>query len=178
MSVTSGGPGGTAPLGPWGPPGRGGGGRSPTYSSITAINTSVRNKKNILEVKLEKQQGANFRLSVQEIESLLKRLNVDSSQLEGVSACPEGKPVVFITLHPSVDITRFLYRNESYIVKEGVRTTTIRPEGRKEKVVKITGLHPNTKDQAVVKQAEAELCQAQGQFGLAWFGLYWLKQKI
>ena len=27
------------------------------------------------------------------------------------------------------------------------------------------------------KQAGAELCQAQGQFGLAWFGLYVLKQK-
>ena len=156
MSSTSGGPGGTsASSGAWGPTSRGGGGRAPTYSSITAINTSVRNKKNILEVRLEKQQGANFHLSVEEIESLLKRLSIDSSQLEGVSACPEGKPVVFITLHPSVDITKFLYRNESYMVKEGVRTTTIRPEGRKEKVIKITGLHPNTKDQAVVNYLAA-----------------------
>ena len=40
-------------------------------------------------------------------------------------------------------------------MKEGVRTTTIRPEGRKEKVIKITGLHPNTKDQAVVKYLAA-----------------------
>jgi hypothetical protein len=63
--------------------------------------------------------------------------------------------VVLITLHSSVDITRFLYKNESYIVKEGVRTTTIRPEGKKEKLVKITGLHPNTKDQAVIKYLTA-----------------------
>ena len=159
MTETSGGPGGrAAPSGAWGSARGSAGGRgspAPTYSNIAAINTSVREKNNILEVRLEKQNGASFNLSVEEIESLLKRLHIDSSHFTGVSACPEGKPVVFITLHPSVDIARFLYRNESYVVKEGVRTTTIRPEGRKEKVIKITGLHPNTKDQAVVKYLAA-----------------------
>ena len=149
MTSTSGGH-----TGVWGPPSnsRGSrGGTSPTYSTITAINTSEREKKNILEVRLEKQQGASFNLSMEDIENLLKRLHIDGSHLEGVSACPEGKPVVFITLHPSVDITRFLNKNECYIVKEGVRTTTIRQEGKKDKIIRITGLHPNTKDQAVVK---------------------------
>ena len=151
MTSTSGGQPGV-----WGPTSRvPRGGGSPTYSSITAINTSEREKKNILEVRLEKQQGASFNLSMEEVENLLKRLHIDGSHLEGVSACPEGKPVVLITLHPSVDITRFLNRNESYIVKQGVRTTTIRQEGKKDKVIRITGLHPNTKDQAVVKYLAA-----------------------
>ena len=142
--------------GAWGPsatarPRSGPGSGGPTYSSITSINTSVRDNKNILEVRLEKQPGASFNLTMLEAENLCKRLNIDSSHLLGVSACPEGRPVVFITLHPSTDITKFMYKNESYIVKEGVRTTTIRQEGKKDKVVKITGLHPNTRDQAVVK---------------------------
>ena len=141
--------------GAWGPAssesrGRTGSG-GPTYSSITSINTSVRDNKNILEVRLEKQEGSTFNLSMVEIENLMKRLTIDASHLIGVSACPEGRPVVFITLHPSTDITRFMNKNESYIVKEGVRTTTIRPAGKKDTLVKITGLHPNTKDQAVVK---------------------------
>ena len=72
-----------------------------------------------------------------------------------MSACPEGRPVILITLHPTVDITKYLYLNESYLVKEGVRTTTIRPEGKKEKSITITGLHPNTKDQAVIKYLSA-----------------------
>ena len=38
-------------------------GSSPTYSSITSINTSVNDKKNIVEVRLEKQQGASFNLN-------------------------------------------------------------------------------------------------------------------
>ena len=62
---------------------------------------------------------------------------------------------MLIVLHPSVDINRFLNRNESYIVKEGVRTTTIKQEGEKDKLIKITGLHPNTKDQSVMKYLAA-----------------------
>ena len=115
--------------GVWGPmsrPPRGGpGSGGPSYSSITSINTSVRDTKNILEVRLEKQESSSFNLSMEDTEHLLKRLNIDSSHLVGVSACPEGRPVILITLHPMVDIARFLYRNESYVVKEGVRTTTI-----------------------------------------------------
>ena len=87
---------------------------------------------------------------MEETESLLTRLKIDQSHFIGVSACPEGRPVVYITLHPTVDIRRFLYRNESYVVKEGVRQ-----EGNKDKVIKISGLHPNTKDQAVVKYLSA-----------------------
>ena len=48
-----------------------------------------------------------------------------------------------------------MYLNESYIVKDGVRTTSIRPEGKKEKLIKISGLHPNTTDQAVIRYLSA-----------------------
>ena len=90
---------------PRGGPGKG----SPTYSNITSINTSVRDSKNILEVMLEKQEGSRFTLSQEETESLLRRLNIDSSHLLGVSACPEIRAVVLISVHPSGDFTRFLY---------------------------------------------------------------------
>ena len=156
MSGASGGkndPPDKVPSGAWGPNRSRGGPRTggPSYSSITSINTSVRDSKNILEVRLEKQDGAKFNLTMEETEKLLKRLDILSSELVGVSACPEGRSVVLITLHSTVDVTKFLYKNESYIIKDGVRTTTIRPEGKKEKFVKVTGLHPNTKDQAVIK---------------------------
>ena len=114
------------PSGAWGSnrP-RGGSGRhGQTYSSIASINTSVRDNKNILEVKLEKQEGTRFTLTQEETENLLRRLEIQSSQLVGASVCPEGRPVVLITLQAGVDLTRFLYR--SYTVKEGVRTTSIR----------------------------------------------------
>ena len=115
----------------------------------------MRDNKNVLEVRLERQQGASFRLSQLEIETLLVRLGIDGSHFVGVSACPEGKPIVLITLHPSVDINKFLYKNESYVVKDGVRTTSIRPAGKKDLLITVSGLHPNTRDQAVVRYLEA-----------------------
>ena len=152
------GPGGGTIGGAWGSSRRAGGspgGKSPTYSSITAINTSVRDNKTILEVRLEKQQGATFNLKMEEIETLLTRLGMTDSHFDGVCACPEGKPVVLITMKPNVDIQKFLYKNESYIVKEGIRTTTIRQAGKKDVQVTVSGLHPNTKDQAVFRYLAA-----------------------
>ena len=94
-------------------------------------------------------------MSQLETETLLVRLGIDGSHFEGVTACPEGKPVVFVTMHPTVNISKLLYINKSYVVKEGIRTTTIRPAGKKDVLVTVAGLHPNTKDQAVIRYLAA-----------------------
>ena len=52
------------------------GGEVPSYSSIASINTSIRDNKNILEVRLEKQTGASFNMKQEETENLLKRLKI------------------------------------------------------------------------------------------------------
>ena len=138
-------------------PGPGGGSDSAqqqvpkSYSGIAAINKSIRDNKNVLEVRLEKSENARFFLSNIEIEGLLTKLGIDSSHFTGVSSCPEGKGVVYITLHPSVNINRFLHKNEAYVLKDGVQTSIIRPAGKKEVSVLVSGLHPNTKDQAVIR---------------------------
>ena len=124
---------------------------TPSYSGIASINKSVRDDKNILEVRLKRTSSARFSLTMLEVEGLLKKLGIDNSHFLGVSACPEGKGVVYITLHPSVDINRFLFKNEAYIVKEGVQTSVIRPAGKKDVFVTVSGLHPNTRDQAVIR---------------------------
>ena len=64
---------------PWGPACLRGGPITggPTYSSIASINTSVGDRKNILEVRLEKQEEAKFNLTILETENLLKRLKND-----------------------------------------------------------------------------------------------------
>ena len=151
---------GRNPGGPGGGPGGGLGGGNGiggrgSYAGIASINTSVRDNKNVLEVRLERDEGNKFYLSISEIESLLVKLGIDSSHFHGVSACPEGKGVVFITLHSAVDINRFLSRQEAYILKKGVQTTYIRPAGKKEVSVFISGLHPNTREQAVVRYLAA-----------------------
>ena len=54
-----------------------------------------------------------------------------------------------------MDINRFIRKNEAYILKEGIQTSVIRPAGRKEVSVLVSGLHPNTKDQAVIRYLQA-----------------------
>ena len=90
-----------------------------------------------------------------EMDHLLTKLGLDSSHFLGVSCCPEGKGVVYVTLHPSVNIQRFLHKNECFELKEGIRTGIIRPASKKEQSVTISGLHPNIKDQAVVRYLTA-----------------------
>ena len=152
---------------------RGGGGRQQarsgaqpkTWSTIVSMNTSPRDEKNVLEVRLEKfvREGSDrpsvrFSLSVAEISNLLTKLTIDGSHLAGVSACPAGKGVVYITLKPTVDITRFLKKEIYQLKKEGnvvVQTSIIRPAGKKEVPVTVTGLCPLTKDQAVKRYLAA-----------------------
>ena len=154
------------PAGAWGgPAGLGGGGQDDrnvlggsksSYVGIASLNTSVRDKKNLLEIRLQRSDfNVNFKLFQPELDHLLSKLGIDSSNFLGISCCPEGKGVVYVTLHTSVNIQRFLNKSECFELKQGIRTGFIRPAGKKEQCVTISGLHPNTKDQAVVKYLSA-----------------------
>ena len=127
-----------------------------SWSSIASMNVSKRNKTNTLEVRLEKDEGTSCKLKVEEIERLLRRLNIQANQFTSVQACPERRNVVFITLVNGVDIKRFINpSNESFILKPGIRTTVIKEVNRREVNVQVFGLHPDTKDEAVIRYLNA-----------------------
>ena len=125
------------------------------WASIASLNISKRNKTNTLEIRLDKEQGVGFSLSSEDIERLLRRLKVNSSQFSMVQACPERKNMVYITFAPGVDLQKFMNQNESFILKDGVRTTMIRPVGQREVSVTVFGLHPDTRDTAVIDYLNA-----------------------
>jgi hypothetical protein len=148
--------------------GLGGGGKSPgprgspstsptkSWSSIASMNVSKRNKTNTLEVRLENDEGYGCSLKDEEIERLLRRLNIQVSQFTSVQACPERRNVVYITLTTGIDITKFITNsNESFILKQGIRTTSIKPVNKREVNVQVFGLHPDTKDEAVIRYLNA-----------------------
>ena len=56
-----------------------------SYSGIASINKSIRDNKNVREVRLEKSENARFNLSNVEIEGLLRKLGIDSTHFIGVS---------------------------------------------------------------------------------------------
>ena len=127
-----------------------------TWSSIASLNISKRNKTNTLEVHLENDERVGFSLNNEEIERLLRRLDIKANQFTSVQACPERRNVVFITLTIGIDVTKFITNsNESFILKQGIRTTTIKPVNQREVNVQVFGLHPDTKDEAVIRYLNA-----------------------
>ena len=144
-----------------GPPGPGGqagqqGVERKVWANIASMNVSKRKKTNTLEIRLESDSGVSCSLNTEEIERLLRRLKINSSQFSAVQACPERKNVVYITFAPGVDLKKFvIQQSESYILKPGIRTTTIRPVGNRDIGVTVHGLHPDTRDEAVVQYLNA-----------------------
>ena len=92
---------------------------------------------------------------MEEVEKVLSRIGLQSSQFSAVSTCPEGKPLIYVTLLSHVNIDQFTKRNESYVVKPGICTTTIRPAGKRDVGVTVCALHPNTQDAAVIRYLSA-----------------------
>ena len=104
-----------------------------SYAGIASMNTSVRDRKNLLEIRLERNTtDVSFNLNQEELDYLLSMLGMNSSHFTAVSCCPEGKGVVYVTLDPKIKIERFLKRNECFVIKDGIRTGVIRPAGKKE----------------------------------------------
>ena len=127
-----------------------------TWSSVAAVNVARRNKTNTLEVRLETEEGIQSSLSNEEIERLLRRLKISSSDFSSLQACPERRNVVYITLANHSDIRKFTENSiESFILKPGVRTTTLKHAGKKDVNVQIFGLHPDTKDETVIHYLNA-----------------------
>ena len=135
----------------------GGGERRSLYSSIAGLNKSARDKKNVLEVNLEKHdEKAKFKLEESDIENLMKTLKISRNDCEGIQVCPLGKPVVFITLKNEINIEKFnKWRFESIVVKEGISSSRIGPKGKREVQVQVIGLDVETKDSVVINYLDA-----------------------
>ena len=92
-----------------------------SYLGIASLNTSVRDEKNLLEIRLDREDyNVGYSMSQEECDHLLTRLGIDNSHFTGVSCCPEGKGVIYVTLHSQVNIQRFLHKNESFEIKKGL----------------------------------------------------------
>ena len=109
--------------------------------------------KNILEVVLEKDVRGSFNVSNAECLNLLKKLGIDSRpgvQVEEIQICPTGRGVILITLKQGIDLTRFCRYDVFQVTQSGIRAVNIKPAGKREVVVNVRGLHPNTRDDGVL----------------------------
>ena len=118
----------------------------------STIPTSM--NKNILEVVLEKDLRGAFVVSELECARLMKRIGLDQlpgGHLEGVQICPNGRGVIYITLKENIKLEKFCRYDIIAVTESGIRATMIKPALKKEVVINIKGLHPNTRDSTVLE---------------------------
>ena len=131
-------------------------GQPPGQSSWAALlggNLPTRNDNNVMEIILEKDERGVFNVSEEEVAKALHKLGADlrpGVHMQGVQICPMGRNVIQVTLNKNVDIERFCNK-EVFELKQGMRISQVRQAGKKEVVLTIKGLHPNTKDETVFK---------------------------
>ena len=109
--------------------------------------------KNLLEVVLEKDTRGSFIVSDVDCINMMRKLGIDQRQgvhVESVQICPNGRGVILITLKQNVDINRFCRYDVFDVTASGIRSVNVKPAGRRDVVVNVKGLHPNTRDDGVI----------------------------
>ena len=118
-----------------------------SWAAVLGRNLAPSLNKNVLEVVLEKDIRGSFTVSETECAHLLRRLGLDSRagvHIEGCQICPNGRGVIFITLKKEVEIGNFCRYDVLDVTTSGIRAVLVKPAGKREVVVCIKGIHPNS----------------------------------
>ena len=109
--------------------------------------------KNILEVILEKDSRGSFIVNESDCARMMRKIGLDirpGVQVEGVQICPSGRGLILITLKKEVKIESFCGHDVFEVTDNGIRAVNIKPAGKREVVVHIKNIHPNTMDEGVI----------------------------
>ena len=128
-----------------------------SWASVLGKSLAPSLNKNVLEVILEKDSRGGFSVTDSECSNLLRRLGLDQRpgvHIEEVQICPNGRGVIFITLKKNVEIARYCRHEVLDVTSSGTRAVHVKPAGRREVVVSIKGIHPNTREEVVLNYLE------------------------
>ena len=135
---------------------RGAGGRGQfrgSWAEMLSRNLPTSWNKNVLEVILEKDQPGSFNVSDIDCARVMKKIGLDQRpgvQVEGIQICPNGRGIILITLMKEVTIEAFCRHEVFEVTSTGIRVINIKPAGKREVVVHVKGLHPNTRDDGIM----------------------------
>ena len=110
-------------------------------------------KKNVLEILLEKDEKGSFNVSQEDCARLMMKIGIDprcSTQVEEVQICPNGRGRIFVTLRKDVIIDQFCRYDIIEVTQSGIRAVNIKPVNKREVVICMKNIHPNTKDDTVI----------------------------
>ena len=124
-----------------------------SFAAVLGSNLPIRDNKNVLEVVLEKDTKGSFVVTEVECANMMKKLGLDQRpgiHVEEVQICPQGRGVIYITLKKEIEIERFCRYDVLEVTRSGTRAIIVKPAVKREGVVTIRGLHPNTRDSTVL----------------------------
>ena len=127
------------------------GGRSWAELLGSSLPSSL--NKNVLEVVLDKDERGPFVVSEKECAGMMKKIGLDGRpgvQVEGAQICPNGRGVILITLLDNVPIENFCRYDVFQVTESGIRSILVKSAGKREVVVSMKGIHPNTRDNVVL----------------------------
>ena len=70
--------------------------------------------------------------------------------VESCQICPNGRGVNLITLKDTIKIENFCRYDVFQVTESGIRSSLVKPAGKREVVVSMKGIHPNTRDNVVL----------------------------
>ena len=125
-----------------------------TWASVLGKNLAPTLDNNVLEVVLEKDTRGSFNVTEDEGANLIRRLGLDPRpgvQVVGIQICPNGRGVIYITLKKEVEIDRYCKYDVLDVTSSGIRAVLVKPAGKRDVVVTLKGIHPNTRDETVIE---------------------------
>ena len=110
--------------------------------------------KNVLEIVLEKDERGSFNVSDTDCARVMGKLGLDPRpdiHVESVQICPQGRGIILITLKKEIEIQRFCRYDVFMVTESGIRAVNVKPAGKRDVVINMKGIHPNTRDDSVIE---------------------------
>ena len=114
---------------------------------------NIETKKNVLEVILEKDSKGAFNVTDVECARLLAKLGLDlrpGIHVEGMQVCPNGRGIILIILKDTVKAENFCRYDVLQVTESGIRSVMVKQAGKREVVMTLGGVHPNTNDSHII----------------------------
>ena len=64
--------------------------------------------------------------------------------VEAIQICPNGKGIILITLKDGLPLDPYCRYDVFEVTESGIRAVHVKPAGKREVVISVKGLHPNT----------------------------------
>ena len=124
-----------------------------SWAQVLSSSLPLSWNKNVLEIVLEKDVRGPFNVSDVDCARMMRKLGLDIRpwvHVESVQICPNGRGLILITLKKDIAAEQFCRYDVLELTESGIRGVNVKPAGKREQVINMKGIHPNTREDGVI----------------------------